>query len=118
MKYGPPSTTRFAIESTGNTLRILQDKDLTLDACFDFECIGLPHLRFQADEFSEAVAALAARFKDSSRDDFIFKPAYHKKNPADGFSSYAERLDDVGVNQGTIYKRRQHLENGDERQGH
>ena len=40
-----------------------QDKATAMDACFDFEFVGLPHKTFQSSEFDAAAAVLAARFK-------------------------------------------------------
>ncbi|KAH9959735.1 RHD3/Sey1 [Lactifluus volemus] len=38
------------------------------------------------------VRTLRGRFTDKSRNDFVFKPMYHKRVPADGISLYMQRI--------------------------
>ncbi|PWN26932.1 root hair defective 3 GTP-binding protein [Jaminaea rosea] len=60
----------------------------TIDTFFDFTFVTLPHKILQPAEFDAQVNQLRARFVDSSRKDFIFKPEYHKRIPADGLPHY------------------------------
>jgi hypothetical protein len=61
---------------------------------FDLQFVGLPHKLLMADQFATEVKKLSARFRESSREGF-FKPEYHKRIPADGFSHYAEGIWDT-----------------------
>ena len=40
----------------------------------------------------QGVKDLRQRFVDKSRDDYVFKPAYHKRIPADGVAFYMEGI--------------------------
>ena len=42
--------------------------------------------------FEEDIQKLRLRFVDKTRDDYVFKPAYHKRIPADGVSHYMEGI--------------------------
>jgi protein SEY1 len=44
------------------------------------------------DLFEEEVVKLRGRFTDRSREDYVFKPAYHKRIPADGVAHYMEGI--------------------------
>lgn len=44
------------------------------------------------DQFESAVVDLRERFTDRTRADFLFKPAYHKRIPADGVAFYMEGI--------------------------
>jgi hypothetical protein len=44
------------------------------------------------EKFEEAVVDLRKRFTDRERDDFVFKPAYHKRIPADGVGFYLDGI--------------------------
>lgn len=44
------------------------------------------------DKFEEKVAQLRKRFVTDSTVDTLFKPAYHKRIPADGVSHYMEGI--------------------------
>lgn len=44
------------------------------------------------EQFETAVQDLRKRFVDRSRDDFVFKPSYHKRIPADGVAFYMEQI--------------------------
>ncbi|KIJ49596.1 hypothetical protein M422DRAFT_161141 [Sphaerobolus stellatus SS14] len=59
-----------------------------LEDYFDLAFTTLPHKILAADKFEAEVAELRKRFTDKSRDDFIFKSAYHKRIPADGVAMY------------------------------
>ncbi|ORY84224.1 protein SEY1 [Protomyces lactucae-debilis] len=61
---------------------------------FDLQFVGLPHKVLMADEFAKQVALLRDRFSDASSNG-LFKPEYHKRIPADGFSHYAKGIWDT-----------------------
>lgn len=44
------------------------------------------------EKFEKAVVDLRKRFTDREREDFVFKPAYHKRIPADGVPFYMEGI--------------------------
>jgi protein SEY1 len=68
----------------------LQDRKLT--DYFDLSFTALPHKVLASDRFESDVRTLRGRFTDKSRDDFVFKPAYHKRIPADGVAFYMEGI--------------------------
>ena len=68
----------------------LQDRKLT--DYFDLSFTALPHKILAAEKFESDVRTLRGRFTDKSRDDFVFKPAYHKRIPADGVAFYMEGI--------------------------
>ncbi|KAH9957358.1 RHD3/Sey1 [Russula dissimulans] len=68
----------------------LQDRKLT--DYFDLSFTALPHKILASERFELDVRALRGRFTDKSRDDFVFKPAYHKRIPADGVAFYMEGI--------------------------
>jgi len=68
----------------------LQDRKLT--DYFDLSFTALPHKVLASEKFESDVRALRGRFTDKSRDDFVFKPAYHKRIPADGVAFYMEGI--------------------------
>ncbi|KAI0297208.1 protein SEY1 [Multifurca ochricompacta] len=68
----------------------LQDRKLT--DYFDLSFTALPHKILAAERFESDIRALRGRFTDKSRDDFVFKPAYHKRIPADGVAFYMEGI--------------------------
>lgn len=76
---------------------------------FDFAFVALPHKILQPEKFEEAVTQLSMRFKEGYNDPRksglidessapIFLPQYHRRIPADGFSTYAEGVWDQIVN--------------------
>ncbi|KAI0085096.1 protein SEY1 [Irpex rosettiformis] len=67
-------------------------KDRQLSDYFDLSFSALPHKILAADKFEQSVADLRKRFSDKSRDDYVFKPAYHKRIPADGVAFYMEGI--------------------------
>ncbi|KAF8575097.1 root hair defective 3 GTP-binding protein [Ramaria rubella] len=67
-------------------------QDRKLENYFDLSFTALPHKILAADKFQQEVAALRKRFADKERDDFVFKPAYHKRIPADGVAMYMEGI--------------------------
>jgi len=68
----------------------LQDRKLT--DYFDLSFTALPHKVLVPDKFESDVRTLRGRFTDKSRKDFLFKPAYHKRIPADGVAFYMEGI--------------------------
>ncbi|KAI9457897.1 protein SEY1 [Russula earlei] len=68
----------------------LQDRKLT--DYFDLSFTALPHKILASERFESDVRALRGRFTNKSRDDFVFKPAYHKRIPADGVAFYMEGI--------------------------
>jgi protein SEY1 len=44
------------------------------------------------DKFEHEVAELRKRFSNKDNKDFVFKPAYHKRIPADGVAMYMEGI--------------------------
>ncbi|KAH9971139.1 RHD3/Sey1 [Lactifluus volemus] len=59
-----------------------------LDDYFDLSFTALSHKIFCKGKFDSDVQMLRARFTDKSRNDFVFKTAYHKRIPADGLAFY------------------------------
>ncbi|CUA74757.1 Protein SEY1 [Coprinopsis cinerea okayama7 len=59
---------------------------------FDLTYTTLPHKLLQPDKFEEEVVKLRSRFADRTNPDFVFKPAYHKRIPADGVAHYMEGI--------------------------
>lgn len=68
----------------------LQDRQLS--DYFDLSFAALPHKVLDSQRFESEVLELRKRFVDKSRDDYIFKPAYHKRIPADGVAFYMEGI--------------------------
>jgi protein SEY1 len=67
-------------------------EDRQLEDYFDLEFTTLPHKILMPDKFETEVAALRVRFADAGSDRYIFKPAYHKRIPADGVAFYMENI--------------------------
>ena len=67
-------------------------KDQKLKDYFDLSFTALPHKFFAAKKFESDVRKLRGRFTDKSRNDFVFKPAYHKRIPADGVGFYMKNI--------------------------
>lgn len=67
-------------------------KDRQLSDYFDLSFTALPHKILSADQFEAEVRNLRTRFVDKSKDDYLFKPAYHKRIPADGVAFYMENI--------------------------
>ncbi|KAI0930053.1 Dynamin-like GTPase that mediates homotypic ER fusion [Taiwanofungus camphoratus] len=68
----------------------LQDRKLS--DYFDLSFAALPHKVLAADKFETEVQELRKRFVEKAREDFVFKPAYHKRIPADGVAFYMEGI--------------------------
>lgn len=59
---------------------------------FDFMFFGLPHRVLLPEEFEEQASVLAQCFYDTSHPNFVFRPQYHKRIPADGLQRYTETI--------------------------
>ncbi|QRW11732.1 GTP-binding protein [Ceratobasidium sp. AG-Ba] len=59
---------------------------------FDLTFTTLPHKILLPDKFEQEVLNLRERFVDRTREDYLFKPAYHKRIPADGVAHYMEGI--------------------------
>ncbi|KAJ7739031.1 RHD3/Sey1 [Mycena maculata] len=68
----------------------LQDRQLS--DYFDLAFTALPHKVLAADKFEAEVLNLRTRFVDKEAPEFLFKPAYHKRIPADGVAFYMEGI--------------------------
>lgn len=68
----------------------LQDRKLS--DYFDLSFTALPHKVLAADQFQAEVKKLRNRFVDKDADGYLFKPAYHKRIPADGVAFYMENI--------------------------
>ncbi|KAJ7693445.1 RHD3/Sey1 [Mycena rosella] len=68
----------------------LQDRQLA--DYFDLAFTALPHKVLVPDKFEAEVRNLRTRFVDKDAPDFLFKPAYHKRIPADGVAFYMEGI--------------------------
>ncbi|KAF8197871.1 root hair defective 3 GTP-binding protein-domain-containing protein [Pholiota molesta] len=66
--------------------------DLPLSHYFDLAFTTLPHKILSADKFEEEVQNLRKRFADKDAPDYLFKPVYHKRIPADGVAFYMEGI--------------------------
>ncbi|THU96755.1 root hair defective 3 GTP-binding protein [Dendrothele bispora CBS 962.96] len=68
----------------------LQDRQLS--DYFDLAFTALPHKVLAADQFESEVRRLRSRFVDKENPEYLFKPAYHKRIPADGVAFYMENI--------------------------
>ncbi|KAI9354914.1 RHD3/Sey1 [Pilaira anomala] len=92
------------LENLANTLKADLEKiwaslskpegleDCKITQYFDFMFTGLPHKILLPDKFDEEVTKLRSRFNDPKNPDFVFKPEYHKRIPADGYHIYASSI--------------------------
>jgi hypothetical protein len=67
-------------------------KDRKLSDYFDMEFTALPHKILLPDKFESDVQTLRKRFVDKDQPDYLFKPVYHKRIPADGVAFYMEGI--------------------------
>lgn len=67
-------------------------KDSQLSDYFDLAFTALPHKYLVPEKFQQALAALRNRFVSKDDPNFVFKPAYHKRIPADGVAFYMEGI--------------------------
>ncbi|KAF9067200.1 RHD3/Sey1 [Rhodocollybia butyracea] len=68
----------------------LQDRQLS--DYFDLAFTALPHKILAADQFEKETQILRGRFVDKTNSEFVFKPVYHKRIPADGVAFYMENI--------------------------
>ncbi|KIY67094.1 root hair defective 3 GTP-binding protein [Cylindrobasidium torrendii FP15055 ss-10] len=66
--------------------------DCKLSDYFDLSFTTLPHKILAADQFEAEVRKLRVRFTDKGSEGYLFKPAYHKRIPADGIPFYMENI--------------------------
>ncbi|KAJ3536079.1 hypothetical protein NMY22_g6196 [Coprinellus aureogranulatus] len=67
-------------------------KDRKLSDYFDLAFTALPHKILVPEKFEAEVQSLRKRFTDKSNPDYVFKPAYHKRIPADGVAFYMQNI--------------------------
>ena len=67
-------------------------KDRKLSDYFDLAFTTLPHKILVPEKFEQEVAQLRVRFMDKTSPDYLFKPVYHKRIPADGVALYTESI--------------------------
>ena len=65
-------------------------KDRQLRDYFDLSFTTLSHKLLRPDAFEADINRLRGRFTDKTREDYVFKPGYHKRIPADGVAFYME----------------------------
>ena len=76
----------------------------SIDDFFDFAFVALPHKILQPERFVEEVSKLGTRFREGDSASKLqgpkgtFLPVYHRRVPADGFSTYARGVWDQIVN--------------------
>lgn len=66
--------------------------DSKLSDYFDLAFTALPHKILAADKFESEVLNLRTRFVDKESPNYLFKPVYHKRIPADGVAFYMEGI--------------------------
>ncbi|KAJ3997835.1 RHD3/Sey1 [Lentinula boryana] len=67
-------------------------KDRQLSDYFDLAFTALPHKILAADQFETETRNMRRRFVDKTNSDYLFKPVYHKRIPADGVAFYMENI--------------------------
>jgi hypothetical protein len=67
-------------------------KDRQLSDYFDLAFTALPHKILAEEKFESEVANLRTRFVNKTGPNYLFKPAYHKRIPADGVAFYMEGI--------------------------
>lgn len=63
-------------------------EDARLTDYFDMAFATLPHKLLQPERFEQEAIELRGRFTDPKDPDYVFKPIYHKRIPADGVAPY------------------------------
>ncbi|RCH82959.1 Protein sey1, partial [Rhizopus stolonifer] len=87
------STLRSDLETIWESLSKPEElKNCKITDYFDFMFAGLPHKILQPDNFDQEVAKLRERFNDPKNPDYVFRPEYHKRIPADGYDMYASSI--------------------------
>ncbi|KAJ7071965.1 RHD3/Sey1 [Mycena amicta] len=66
--------------------------DRQLSDYFDLAFTALPHKILSSDKFEAEVLNLRRRFTDKDTPEYLFKPVYHKRIPADGVAFYMENI--------------------------
>lgn len=66
--------------------------DSALSDYFDLSFVGLPNKILQVEQFNQSIVELRKRFTDKSRPDYVFKPEYQRRIPADGLAHYMEGI--------------------------
>ncbi|KAJ4479936.1 protein SEY1 [Lentinula aciculospora] len=66
--------------------------DRQLSDYFDLAFTALPHKILAADQFEIETRNLRGRFMDKANPEYLFKPLYHKRIPADGVAFYMENI--------------------------
>ncbi|KAJ3808833.1 RHD3/Sey1 [Lentinula aff. lateritia] len=67
-------------------------KDRQLTDYFDLGFTALPHKILATEQFELETRNLRGRFVDKTKSDYLFKPTYHKRIPADGVAFYMENI--------------------------
>ncbi|KAJ3985596.1 RHD3/Sey1 [Lentinula detonsa] len=67
-------------------------KDRQLSDYFDLAFTALPHKILAADQFEMETRNMRRRFVDKTTSDYLFKPVYHKRIPADGVAFYMDNI--------------------------
>ncbi|RKP22327.1 RHD3/Sey1, partial [Syncephalis pseudoplumigaleata] len=67
-------------------------EDCSITDFFDTMFTALPHKILMPAKFDESVDVLRNRFMDKRDENYVFKPRYHKRIPADGFPHYASAI--------------------------
>jgi Root hair defective 3 GTP-binding protein (RHD3) len=67
-------------------------RDRQLSDYFDLAFTALPHKLLLPDKFESDVQTLRQRFANKEQGDYLFKPVYHKRIPADGVAFYMEGI--------------------------
>ncbi|POW08582.1 hypothetical protein PSHT_09496 [Puccinia striiformis] len=64
---------------------------------FDLTFTALSHKVLQPDNFDREVESFRQRFVDKTHPNYVFKPIYHKRIPADGLAQYMSGIWDAVV---------------------
>ncbi|OAV91610.1 hypothetical protein PTTG_09397 [Puccinia triticina 1-1 BBBD Race 1] len=64
---------------------------------FDLTFTALSHKVLQPENFDREVESFRKRFVDKTHPDYVFKPIYHKRIPADGLAQYMSGIWDAVV---------------------
>ncbi|KAH6913877.1 protein SEY1 [Coprinopsis sp. MPI-PUGE-AT-0042] len=67
-------------------------EEMKLSDYFDMQFTALPHKILVPEKFEDAVHQLRTRFTDKDSPNYLFKPVYHKRIPADGVAFYMENI--------------------------
>ncbi|KAJ2237338.1 Dynamin-like GTPase that mediates homotypic ER fusion [Coemansia sp. RSA 485] len=67
-------------------------KEARLGDYFDMQFESLPHLLLQPDNFERLALKLRNQFTDKADSGYVFRQAYKRRVPADGFPHYAESV--------------------------